>query len=778
MRPGLDRSSSGRFPTCALVLLTLLLLPAARSLAVDIVVRVLEKGSGAPVEGATVVLGETDTFDTTDARGDVRFVDVPRPENIKVLAVGYAARTQKLGVEDELRTVYLEPVVVEGEGLEVVAERLAEKVSKISLEQREIVNAAGSLGDPLQSITSLPGVVPAYEGSGLVYLRGSGAGDNIIWVNRAPVGYLYHLGGFQSTINPALVEDFNIFLGGFPVEYGDSLGGAIDVKLRTPRRDRMRYHLDLSTIMASFLVEGPLGSSDGADSFFLAGRRSYIDLLVSPADLNALFEDEGEGDDPDRIIQVPEFYDYQALYHRRLENGALELSLFGAGDSMSFEINDSARSDPQIRGELDSSTSYWTLGLNWRQRWSSRLDQVMVLTYSRTESDFQIGTDDSGAPFYMKTTTDQVLWQPELHWVASETQEISGGIAVDYRVIPVDVYMSRLPSEEDVGFDFTTEKKYRFSDELSVQAYGPYLKQRLRWNAKTVTTLGLRYADITVTGGHHSQELSPRGSVEYTLTPDTLLTASLGRYVQIPDGGTLIEGYGNPNLGVTKADHAIVGIQYQATPLYSLKAEGYYKRMTDLVVADSTQAPPDNYANAGDGEAWGVDLFLKRKPENRRMGWVSLSYGKSTRTNELTGETRDFAADRPYALTVVWGQPFPGSWHRWLWSLRFQLHDGSPYTEVVGRHRENANDPDSRWIPEYGEHNGARTPLYYKLDARVSREVLFDKWKLNFYIDLQNATFHENVLGYDYGDEYEKIEKPTPVTGLLFFPFIGVETRF
>ncbi|HGX92166.1 MAG TPA: Plug domain-containing protein, partial [Candidatus Tenderia sp.] len=248
------------------------------ALAADLVVTVKARGSGEVVEGATVVVDGGVAYDDTDEAGRVVFADIDPPTRVKVLAGGFEALVQPLPPQREAVTLYLRPLVFEGEGLEVTAPRLVEKASKLTLTTPELARTAGSAGDPLKAITALPGVVAAEEGSAQVYMRGSNGNENITWVNNAPVGYLYHFGGLQSTINPALIEDINVFLGGFPVQYGDALGGVVDAKLRTPENDRMRYQFDIATINSSFLVEGPVGEA-GGDSFFVAGRRSYIDLL-------------------------------------------------------------------------------------------------------------------------------------------------------------------------------------------------------------------------------------------------------------------------------------------------------------------------------------------------------------------------------------------------------------------------------------------------------------------------------------------------------------------
>ncbi len=756
------------------VFLTVLLVLAPTAWAADLHITVKQKGSGIPIEGATVVLGQSNKYLQTDATGTVLFKNTEKPETIKILAPGYETLTRKLPADKNPVTVYLTPTVVEGEGITVTADRLMEKTSRISLSKRELLNSAGSQGDPLKAITALPGIVPAGENSAEVYIRGSNTRENIAWINRAPVGYLYHFGGMQSTINPALVEDINVFLGGFPVEYGNALGGVIDVKLRAPKQDRMHYRFDISTIASSFLIEGPAGK-ENKNSFYIAARRSYIDLLFSPTEFDDLFNDDSDDDDPDQIVLVPRYYDVQGLYRQELNQGYLDYYFFAAGDEMAMDVNSSAKSDPQFSGELFSKKEYQTAGITWWQGWNSRINHVMTLAWYHNKNSLRLGRDENGKPFYADTETSTLFWQPELRWRYTENDQIYFGLQADYTEAPVDLYISRPPDEQDADFDLTGQKKHRLDKKLYATAFAPYLKYRKQWTGRLNTTLGLRYSDISISGGFRAQDFSPRAALEYVLNPDTLLTASWGRYIQIPRGTEIVENFGNPGLKVTEAEHRILGIQHRLNALYSIKAEVYHKPMDKLVVAIDENDPPDNYTNRGTGEAYGFDLFLKREPRNRKIGWFALSWAKSRRTNELTGITREFSGDQPLTLTAVWSQPFSGSWNRWEWSIKALFHSGTPYTEITGRHHEDPTNPDSRWIAEYGKHNGKRTPSYYKVDLRIAREFLFNESKMKFYLDMQNVTFSKNIVSYDYGDEYEKIGNPDEITGMGFFPFFGIE---
>jgi len=763
--------------TC--ILITMLIF-SNQSFADSVTFVIKQKGTGDPVEGATVVLertvpSEDVDYDQTNRAGRVSFSGVEYPQRIKVIAAGYEPSITTPDDKKSDYTIYLIANDFDGEVLEVSANRIIEKASKISLTARELKKVPGANGDPLKGLTALPGVVEAGEASSAVYLRGSDDGDNIFWVNRVPVGYIYHFGGFQSTLQPQLIEDINVFLGGFPVEYGNALGGVIDIKLRDPKNDRTHTYLDISSIASSFLVEGPVGES--GDSYFIGGRRSYIDAIVSPSKFDSLSGNDDE--DADKVTLVPRFYDFQALYHHKLDKGYLDTYIFAAGDEVKFDINGSAKADPQFAGALDSKVEYQTIGMTWRQIWSRKWEHIMTLAYYKSKSTDRFGRDDNGDPFFINTESNVYSWQPEFIYHPQQDSIISFGVAADYFEIPVNLSASRQPDENDIDFDLTSQKKFKLNKTLYVKSLGPYLKYRKNWTRRFSTTLGINYSYGVVSGGYRENDISPRINMEYQATKNTLLTASWGRFIQTPDGSQIIKVFGNPALEVTEAEHRILGVQYQINSLYSIKTEIYHKPMKNLVISLDDLEPPDNYSNQGSGEAYGLDLFIKRKPVDNRIGWLSVSLSKSTRTNDITKVTRDFSGDQPIRITAVWGQPFSGeSWKYWDWSIKAQIHSGTPYTQVIGRYREDETDPDSRWVPVFGGHNAARTPTYFKLDLRIGRSYLFNESKLTMYLDMQNITFRQNVVEFDYGNEYEKIASPTEISGMGFFPFFGVAYEF
>ena len=754
--------------------------------------RVLQKGTGDPVEGATIVDMQSNDYVTTDANGKATISGIEPGSQVKILATGYETLMKALLLGKDEVKLYLEPVSVDGLGMEVVAERLPEKISKIALSADELAHAPGSQGDPLIAAQALPGIVAVDDSGGQVYMRGSDAADNITVVDRLPVGYLYHFGGLRSTINPQLISDLNIFLGGFPVSYGDSLGGVFDVRLREPDAHKRRYSFDISTIESSFVAEGPVSQNEQAgkrkDSFYLAARRSYLDLLFSPAEFTKVTSNDNNSDEEtNQFITVPRYYDAQAMYHHPTHNGSLDYYYFAAGDELSFENREGVKTDPQAAGELNTKQDFQTLGMSWKANLDSRWHLDMPLALYYFNSMLQFGADDSGDPFYADSEQLSLVWRPKLSWKYNQQDELSFGLDTSDVSVPLDLYISRPPLEQDLEFQITDQTKYRIKDTIHANSFAPYVQVRQHWTDKLTTIAGIRHSQVGGSGGISTSGVSPRLAVEYQATPDTLYTASWGRYLQLPLGFELLDGFGNPALTYTEAEHRILGVQHTLNTLWSVKAEVYHKPMKDLVIAVDSATPPDNYKNIGEGEAYGLDLFLKRERRNGRMGWLSYSYARSTRYNPLTPEygDRDFSGDQPHTLTVVWSQPFRDGpfdwmtgWKRWTWGIKFQAHSGSAYTPVVGVTTTTNPDSSIRYVPEYGDKNSKRTPMYYRLDLRLERDILRDESKMKFYVDIINLTNHANVTNYDYGERYQRLDNPKEITGLPFYPFIGFTMEF
>ena len=732
-------------------------------------IRVLQKGSGDPVQGATVAVLETADYANTDERGFARIENIKLPATLKILNIGYETLQQTITSFEKNYEIFLSPLRYAAESVEVVEDRIEEKVSKVSLSIEELNKAPGGQGDPLKVIQSLPGVVTVTEGSGVMLIRGSEPYENIVLVDRAPIGYLFHFGGLQSTINPNMVKDFNMFLGGFPVNYGESVGGVLDIKLKKPKTDRIHQKYSIGTYQSSLFIEGPVGKANGSTGFMLGARRSYIDFLLTPEQMTGFLT--GDGSD-DKVVTVPKFYDVQAVVTHNINKGELSAKYFSSGDEIALQINDGASADPELIGQMRSTMGYNSLTLDWQQHWGNGFSHVAPLNYLVQTSEFQIGSDQDGNPFFANSKMSEINWQPEIAWQITDTDQLEMGSIFTYVDIPLDVYISRPPRFDETEFNLTLLEKFKINEVFKGGEIGPYVKYNKQWNSRLTTRTGLRYTQFRASGGINIDVWSPRATVEYQALEKTLLIASWGLYRGYPQSLEWIKGAGNPNLQLARSEHRIIGVTQQINRIWSAKVEAWHKPMSDLVVYLDELSPPNNYQNQGSGENYGADVLIRREMHNGKMGWLSYSYLRADRTNRITRITQPFSGEQKHSLTLVWSQSLQGSWNKWDVGFRFRANSGKPFRRVVGVDTSVPNVIQ----PVYAA-QASRLPNFYQLDIRWDREFRFNRWKASYYIDLNNVTNAKNVSAYDYGGNYERIDNPRETISMGFTPYFGIEVE-
>ena len=86
--------------------------------------------------------------------------------------------------------------------------------------------------------------------------------------------------------------------------------------------------------------------------------------------------------------------------------------------------------------------------------------------------------------------------------------------------------------------------------------------------------------------------------------------------------------------------------------------------MTKLPLA-LTEDDPDyesHYANDMSGKAHGVELLIERDKGDDWYAWASLSWSKSERTNDRTGETKDYYLDTPLIFNAVANYQITDRW--------------------------------------------------------------------------------------------------------------------
>ncbi len=719
---------------------------------------VWEKGTRRPLENVQVALkGKKIIFTTTDVKG--RFVFTVVKENfftLNAFSLGYLkSRDFTVMPADnkpiKLKRIYLESAAMLSDVL-VYADRNPDKVAKISVTGKELEAVAGTGGDPLRGLQTLPGITVTNDGSASPAIRGSSPGDNQYYADFIPVDYLFHFGGAVSVFNADLIEDLNLYASAYGAEYGDVLGGVIDVKLRDPRNDRLGVKINTNLFLSDILIEGPTAKNQ---SFYLAARRSYYDLILPKT---------GQlGDGGTEYTRFPAFSDYQGKYlWRPNSRSKISLQLNGAKDEFKFFIPDTAEDaekDPDFAGTNSMTTRYDSQAIVWSQRLSTENNNKLAIGHSYSTFDQKAGAVGTSEAIF-----NSYYLRDALSIEATDNHRLLLGVDYTRTAVKLNLdFKDPKCTEFDPSCDFTSAQRVSNEDTVNVDFYNIYAKDRWRVTEAVTGILGVRGSYDT-----YLEEVftEPRLGLEWKFWENMMATAGWGKYHQFPDGVQVLDQFGNPDLSNLSAEHYVLGLGQEKKADWQWKVEGFYKNLDKLVIAD----PVVNYNNGGEGRAYGVDFFLKKDLTERFNGWASFTWSRSERENQETGEIFPASVDQPYNLKLVGNYKITS---QWTFGAKWLYHSGSPYTPVVGSTlRPLTTD---QYLPIYGDLNSSRLPAYHKLDLRLDRDFIYNTWKLNTYLEIINVYNQKNVADYSYNNDYSVRD---PVYQLPRLISIGIQAAF
>ena len=80
---------------------------------------------------------------------------------------------------------------------------------------------------------------------------------NLYHFDNVPVLYVNHLGGFMSVFNPEIINNIDVYKGGFPARYGGRLSSVVDIIQREGSNVGHKGSFGIGITDLNFSVEGP-----------------------------------------------------------------------------------------------------------------------------------------------------------------------------------------------------------------------------------------------------------------------------------------------------------------------------------------------------------------------------------------------------------------------------------------------------------------------------------------------------------------------------------------
>jgi hypothetical protein len=646
--------------------------------------RVLEKGTRRPLPGVTVAVDGAPAADT-DATGAFAVEVAPGPHHVQLQLSGHEPIDRRVearqGAPAEL---YRLPPRLTGERYETTVRSGHQELPRVEVTGDEARNVAGTSGDPMRVIGSLPGVSQVLWPAALYVVRGANPGNTGFFVDGVRVPALFHLALGPSVIHPYLIAGVDFYPGGYPVGYGGYVSGIAAARTAAAPTDRVHASADVTLYDAGGIVTAPFDGGKGSAA--AAVRYSYTGALFS-----ALSADS-----------VLRYGDYQLRADHPLGGGQATLFAFGSLDDVGW-IN------PNTTSSEYAALQFHRVDLRWRRgAGGGRL--LAGLTF--------------GADWSRSTLFDRPIRVRALGIAPRFVYERPLGSAVDLQV-GADANLQRFAT---VVPDFQ-RRPSDLANSRGAYSQGVYAALPVRAGRLTVAA-GVR-GDLFVEQGTSVFVPEPRLDVVYRLSERVSLKADAGRFAQMPSLPVSVPGFeafGLADLGAQTSTAGSLGVETQLPGALTAAVTGYGARLrvTDVRDIDLTRLDPEapDYLVSRDGVAYGAEVLLRRADQGRFYGWLAYTLAWSLRYDD-NGVLGRSDWDQRHILNLVAGYRMRGGL---AFGTRFHFNTGR-YAPIIN------SGGDYRQLP-----------AFYELDLRASRRFVLDRFVLDVYLDFANVTLTREVV--------------------------------
>lgn len=498
---------------------------------------------------------------------------------------------------------------------------------------RGVVSPMGE-GDLIRWAQSLPGVTTGADGTTAMYVRGGGAGNNLLTLDGVPIYGYSHILGLTTIVPTAVIGQTELSKGGFGGGSGNFTASHLRIMTREPSENH-RWNVSLNNFLAGAGVEGSVGKKL---SYMLSARVSPFTWeyravrSALPGVLGGL--DNFSADVGDL---------YGKVRWQLAPQSRLEASVLGSLDRYRFDMPDSSHEQMEwhnlvgmVRYRRESGAVRLDLQLSANYYGSS---QQQEKTYRERENDLSLRSS------LTEYTLSGSLRHPLLPGLT-----LSEGLNARFAQFSPGQVGDAVKRQNALLAALWVQADYSPSDRLSLSA----------------SARGNYFRNISGSKGY----LNPEGSLSarYHLTDWLSLELTADRLVQyyhtleglpvgwsldmmVPSGGVAPERVlqGNAGLTLKRGGH-------------SLSAGGFYKAMDGLVYYKYAQslfsgalATWEDNVDVGKGTSYGLE-FLYEFQQKDWYARVAYTLSKTTRHGFAdTNEGKPFHArfDRRHVLNAT-----------------------------------------------------------------------------------------------------------------------------
>lgn len=719
------------------------------------------------LQGVTIRINDNPVAVVTDSTGRFRISINVGTYQISASSIGYipqikynivvgsgTPQTVNFDLQPELYN--LDEVVVSfSEARSAIATDMVTPLSVQQLTTEEIKSSPGGNFDVSKVVQTLPGVGIS-NGVGErndIIIRGGAPNENVYYLDGIEIPVLNHFqtqgssGGAQGILNVSFIESLKLSSSAFDSRYDNPLASTFIIKQREGNPERFSGNARVSFTETALTLEGPISKNT---TFLASARKSYLSFLFKLIDL------------PIR----PDFEDFQYKVTHKF-NDKTKLTAIGLGAIDRFSFAPTKNSTPENTYVL-RSTPYinqwnYTVGFNLNHRIENGF---MNFTLSRNVFDNSLDKFEDAEQVESKRTLGVQSRELENKFRFDINKfvngwKISGGLMAQLVGYQSDLFNKQSEAVLDnMGNVVSPARIIRFNSDMDFWKYGAFFQaSKNLFDERLLLSTGIRtdLNSFTKSGNNPLKTLSPRLSLAYHISPQWDLNASVGTYFKIPPYTMLgyLDNQGravNKNLDYIQSTHYVLGTQFLPRNDLRLTFETFYKRYNNYPVsltngtslanqgAEYASVGSEPLVSTGDGETYGLELFLQQKLVKNLFYVASYTYVVS-KFSGLDQQLLSSSWDNRHLLSLTLGYKLKKNWDL---GLKYRYAGGSPYTPFDMQSSQQNYLTVGTGIADFSRLNAERLNAFSQMDFRVDKRFNFRKTALNFYIDIQNVLKKEN----------------------------------
>jgi len=492
----------------------------------------------------------------------------------------------------------------------------------------------GSRMDPARMASNFAGVQGADDSRNDIIIRGNSP-LGVVWrVEGVDLPNPNHFaiagssGGPVSVLNNKILGNSDFIMSAFPAEYGNSVSGVFDLKLRNGNDKRHEFTGQFGLLGTEFLAEGPLNKKNSA-SYLLMGRYSTL----------SLFQTFGIKLGTDAI---PTYGDLAFKFNFKLKKGG-NLSLWGMGgkSKISIMISEKTEYTNDLYGEGDRDqyfgTSMGIVGLNYKKSFNEKTFFSTTLAVSQEEQHAYHNYLVRSLNVANGDTTIHIDSIYQLMAYTFKTTKFSSYAAINHKInkqhlikfgYTADFFVINNLDSALIDILVPNQFEKRWDYKGTAVMLQPFVQWKWRISDQTDFTAGVHSQYFSMSNSLSPAEL--RLGWKHRMNNQSVF-AGAGMHSQAQPMYTYLDNrfgagnYFNKNMGFTKSIHTGIGYEKFFNKGFSVRSEAYYQYLYQVPVtivpssfsminmgSGFTRVFADSLQNTGTGYNYGLELTIQK----------------------------------------------------------------------------------------------------------------------------------------------------------------------